>query len=467
MQENNFEKQVQQKLDELKLNPSDSVWQNVYAKIKKEKRRWRELIILFVLFILCGGILLWFPGIKPATEPQQLSERPVSEKSDPERMHGDSSPKRNNIVIEENHKTVKPNYSNTKENITVKRVNRKVKNDKIIAANLSDNIVADFNKIKNAERINENKIFTNSQAQKSPKEHTIIEEDTVIRQHKKDKPDITIKGGDSSVVPDVVILKQTDQQIKKETTSGKEISSKVKKVKAKWEWGVSFSTGVSDISKSFLGSDFLGSGPEEKSYFADAGNFNSGIPQSGTDTLSNSSKKPYLIKPSLALSIGFFASRKVSKSSSLTLGLNYKPFSISNKVGEKTDSGRYYRIQGPINRYGNNYHFIELPVSISHQIGKFKKVPFVLNAGISISSLVASNALQFNNTSGVYYNDNSLFNKTQIGFNTGIFVSNKKNSILVGPHIYYGTTQIANEGLYKNAHFTYLGLHSKFLFRKK
>ncbi len=67
MQENNFEKQVQQKLDELKLNPSDTVWQNVYAKIKKEKRRWRELIIFFVLFILCGGILLWFPGIKPAT----------------------------------------------------------------------------------------------------------------------------------------------------------------------------------------------------------------------------------------------------------------------------------------------------------------------------------------------------------------------------------------------------------------
>ncbi len=37
MQENNFEKQVQQKLDELKLDPSESVWQNVYAKIKRKK----------------------------------------------------------------------------------------------------------------------------------------------------------------------------------------------------------------------------------------------------------------------------------------------------------------------------------------------------------------------------------------------------------------------------------------------
>jgi hypothetical protein len=85
MQENNFEKQVQQKLDELKLDPSDFVWQNVYAKIKKEKRRWRELIIFFVLFILCGGILLWFPGIKPVKELRQILERPMNEKPTPER----------------------------------------------------------------------------------------------------------------------------------------------------------------------------------------------------------------------------------------------------------------------------------------------------------------------------------------------------------------------------------------------
>jgi hypothetical protein len=378
------------------------------------------------------------------------------------------SSKKDNAVIQENKKAVKPNYSNIYgENKITKRVNSKAKNN-IIPANSSHNIVVNFtNKTNDAYRINENKPFKDSKPQNLKEGNTIIEENKIISKHKKNQPDSITNDGYSSVVPDVAVSSQIDREIKKETISGKETSSKVKKVKAKWDWGVSFSTGVSDISKSFLGSDFLGSGPEEKSYFADAGNFNSGIPQSGTDTLSNSSKKPYLIEPSLALSIGFFASKKISKSSSLTLGLNYKPFSISNKVGEKTDSGRYYRIQGPINRYGNNYHFIELPVSISHQIGKFKKVPFVLNAGISISSLVASNALQFNNTSGVYYNDNSLFNKTQIGFNTGIFVSNKKNSILVGPHIYYGTTQIANEGLYKNAHFTYLGLHSKFLFRKK
>ncbi len=93
-------------------------------------------------------------------------------------------------------------------------------------------------------------------------------------------------------------------------------------------------------------------------------------------------------------------------------------------------------------------------------------MPLALNAGISISQLIATNALQFNNTSGIYYYDNSLFKKTQLGFSTGIYFSNKSNTVLIGPHIYYGITKIASEGLYKNAHFTYLGIATKILFKK-
>ena len=37
MEENSFEKQVQQKMDELKIQPSDSVWGKIEAQIEKKK----------------------------------------------------------------------------------------------------------------------------------------------------------------------------------------------------------------------------------------------------------------------------------------------------------------------------------------------------------------------------------------------------------------------------------------------
>ena len=78
-------------------------------------------------------------------------------------------------------------------------------------------------------------------------------------------------------------------------------------------------------------------------------------------------------------------------------------------------------------------------------------------------------ALQFNYSRGLYYRDNSLFNKTQTGFNTGLdigFSSKQKTSFLIGPYLNYGITKIANEG-YNKHHFTFIGLKAQYLFRKK
>ena len=476
MQENKFERQVQQKLDELKLDPSDSVWQNIYIKIKKEKRRRQGLIIFPVLFILflCGGLWLWFPGIHSTKELQQPSKKVIAKKNATEKLNIDlNSTKNKIIVIKENKKTLKSTSATSyreNNNVIIIEPDVKSKKNKVIPANSSGDIVADFtDKINDAYRIKENETFADAKPRNSEGENKINDGNKIIIHHKKNQPDSITNSRDSSISQVILTSKPTDQELKKEMAIGKEKISKIKRNKEKWIWGISFSAGVSDISHSFLGSDFLGSGSAEKSLFADASSY-TGSPQPGTDTLSNSSKKPYIIKPSLALNIGFFRAKKISKNLSITLGINYRPFSTTNRVGEKNDSTRnyqYYRTQNPVNSYKNYYHFIAIPVTFSLQLAKPKKIPLVLNAGISISQLIASNALQFNNTSGIYYYDNSLFNKSQIGFSTGIYLSNKKKTILIGPHIYYGTSKIAREGLYKNAHFTYLGLHSNFLFNKK
>ena len=44
MQENNFEKQVQEKMDDLRIDPSGELWQKVSSRIGKKKRDHRVLL---------------------------------------------------------------------------------------------------------------------------------------------------------------------------------------------------------------------------------------------------------------------------------------------------------------------------------------------------------------------------------------------------------------------------------------
>ena len=56
MQKNEFEKQMQQKMDGLQIQPSESVWENVRLQITKQKRRrWGVQVLLFILIIVSSG----------------------------------------------------------------------------------------------------------------------------------------------------------------------------------------------------------------------------------------------------------------------------------------------------------------------------------------------------------------------------------------------------------------------------
>src|SRR6185503_15068047 len=54
MPANEFEKQVQDRLDDFQLSPSASVWKNVEAQIRKKKRR---RVFFFLLLPLALGLL--------------------------------------------------------------------------------------------------------------------------------------------------------------------------------------------------------------------------------------------------------------------------------------------------------------------------------------------------------------------------------------------------------------------------
>src|ERR1044071_1364956 len=69
MQKSEFEKQMQQKMDELKMHPSESIWPKIEVQIRKEKRR-RWILIFIPVMLICflfGGYLL-FNKINTARE---------------------------------------------------------------------------------------------------------------------------------------------------------------------------------------------------------------------------------------------------------------------------------------------------------------------------------------------------------------------------------------------------------------
>jgi hypothetical protein len=82
MQENNFEKRVQEQMEELRFRPSPAVWQKVEEEIRKRKKR----RVVFFLSLLAGLCLLGYTGyflFKPITTPsgKQATAAHVSKSS--------------------------------------------------------------------------------------------------------------------------------------------------------------------------------------------------------------------------------------------------------------------------------------------------------------------------------------------------------------------------------------------------
>ncbi len=120
----------------------------------------------------------------------------------------------------------------------------------------------------------------------------------------------------------------------------------------------------------------------------------------------------------------------------------------------------FYRA-GIQHEYINRYHFIELPLGLQLRITGQRKWPVFIYTGVSVSTLLGSNALQFNNLSNSYYKDNSVFKKTQFDASTKILFALSRrnpNGILAGPQLNFGLGKMASEGVYRNRNYSYLGI---------
>ena len=78
---------------------------------------------------------------------------------------------------------------------------------------------------------------------------------------------------------------------------------------------------------------------------------------------------------------------------------------------------QYFR-QGDSTTHTNRYHLLSVPAEFSFLLNKGKNLPVSWYAGIEPGWLMGSKAL-IADTSGILYSDKDLFNRFQVGLQTG------------------------------------------------
>jgi hypothetical protein len=203
------------------------------------------------------------------------------------------------------------------------------------------------------------------------------------------------------------------------------------------------------------------------SQYAPAANFSS----------SSSKKITSTVEPGLSYWAGVVAQKPLSARWSLSLGLDLRYYSSRLRVGgvvttysqsasaligssaiAPVQSYPYYSV-GNVQVFTNRYYYLELPVAMQWQINRGRVLPLFLRGGVTLSRLMSSNGLYYNDHSAVYFKDNSVIQPMQVSFTSGLIATLplRRIRIQTGPELQYGATTLLKGGA-GNGHLVYGGL---------
>ena len=448
MQENEFEKQVRQRMGAFQLQPTDAVWQKLHLQVAKGKERKRKYVIFSFLLVALLGSALLLNDLKRQTasvnkiaekksgenplqkdagsnlqQPQQTKETPAEAVFLSANSYTGNKKQQQKFIFLANNKT---------SHHKIKRTTRGTVKIEIASA-----IVAE-----DEEAANDNV--------SGGKEHSFFKDMAV-----ENKTKSAIKIIEQNEILIATALQQPSVKENKEPIKATQTAPKKEKTKL---WATSFSLAV---GRSSTDSKYLDVGSAAYYNYSGVGS----TPNSGVFY------QPAATKPGFSFSAGFEVSCFLSAKTTLGTGLQYKLFTTSIATGEKVNTAaasgstrQQVFKSGSSNRYTSFYHFITVPVSFSTQIATIKTREINLTAGINFLRLVHTNALQFDYTQENYYRDNSVFNKTQVGLSTAFFINlggKNKAPFYIGPDFYYSPTPQAASGMYIASHYKSFGIQIK------
>ena len=450
MQDPEFEKQVQKKMEELNFSPSDSVWKTVEKEIKMDRKRNRGFFLLFLClgFVLSGLVYVLislekYENRKSAGYPNQKPQSSTAFERDPSAKQRIQSGKLVTSPVARDIGKLDPETEKIRQNSPVSQPVHKIETASKIAKNKNSEKFgrASIPKKDRAVGIASNSYTFNNDKKmnKSAEPWTAVDGN---RKTQTDTANILVEK--ISVLP---VKNQGLDSIKsaeKMTESAKNTDKSKKK--SAWHLGFTAAPGLSTIEHGLFQTGSVAD-PTAVAVFAPGGG--GGIRSA-----------PSSFKPGISISAGLFLKRSINKKISLSIGLSYHYYSTKIQTGTKVDSiliinplntssagsvalNTYYR-SGSAESFTNHYHFIELPVLLQLQLNHSRKIPLYWEAGLSLSQFINSDGLHYNWASGVYYKENSLFNKTQFSVSSSLLVGFNCHHALfqLGPQLQYHFTDL-------------------------
>jgi hypothetical protein len=451
MHDREFEKKVQQQMQELRLAPGSEVWMRVREDLRKKKRRRPVIIWLLFAGLLLGGSAWLLYGIQDNNNGQATAvTKPAATTSTKDAT---SSTKTISPVTKPATATPDPAGTGTTTTITAASETSLPAPRKQRTAPVIKQITNPVTKKKEQPVLYEDEDKTGM----IPVE-TLVPEDPSLR-YANVSMEFYQPAIDIIIAPPAAPPGSTTPP---KTTPGKQPN---------WQWGVQAGGGVSDMAMQLF---------EGNTRVADFAYNSGGGSVSGPPIGSGNIPRASSVSSGAAFQLGGFVSKRIGRKLRLKAGLSYEYYSNNIIVGERVPSqrvvnqgtadsvmvGEYYKATGS-NKYTNSYHFASLPVSVQWQIGNHAKRNIVWENGITLSRMLHTNALVYDGVGGAYYTDNSVFNKMQWSLSTSLLFSIKSKSniqFFAGPHFQYGLSSLVKND---DKHVRYAGLKLAVGFNKK
>ncbi|MFL5740033.1 MAG: hypothetical protein ACJ75B_07440 [Flavisolibacter sp.] len=442
--QNEFEKRVRQKMEELDFVPSSPVWEKIEVQIRNKKDRRRLILWLPLLALLLSGGLWWMQSN------QKVSPGPLSNTNTKIGTSSTvSSPKSDGHV----NALVPPSLNESSE--------PRVPNERL-ATNASISRIKEGggkHQQKKNYSLSANGFEKNERAENIFPSEPNEDEVSPVRYMHGEKINLRVLPKFLTAPLIQVPISRSDL-----VASHPPISS-VSAKKRKWKFGASSAIGISGSSN---GLKFLGGDGSKSMNAAPVAS----LPRPPLVNYSYSTP----VEQDLYFSAGAMASKDLNKRVRFTTGLLYQFYSTKTKVGVAVSNAlfnttasfnaqrTFVNTGGSMQDYYNKYHFIDLPFDLAYQV--HKKIPLFFHGGLSLQQLLKTNALQFNAHSQLYYYDKSAFHHTQIfselGLDYGIKIG--KVQLLTGPAIQYSFTETEKDN---NGHHLYsMAWSAKIFFEK-
>lgn len=432
MQQSEFEKQVQQKLQELNFVPAEDVWQKIEAKLpEKKKRRYAWFILLPLL--LTGVLTVLYFSIQNNTGDIPASNNEAIAYSSENSL----GPLAQNAQIQDNNLTGNKIDSSvpaktTTENGSSHKSPIDAKVDIVSSVVLSkDDLAAETTIIR--------KKVEKSRSETALSFDYSIPEIAATERGKQNSPFVDVPTNDANVInnsidrENISIIKvlpgdiSTLGLLKRNNAIGfSEIGTLQQSVKdnksGKWDFNIQAMAGKSTAKAELFSNSNV--------YLADRiGQFNS-----SPGVVFNTPERP---TAGLAFSIGGQADKMISNELKFGVGIGYSNFSTHTMVGDAVDSVASINFRGNKSlspekvfktgnamRFTNKIGLLEIPLTLSY--APLKKIPVTLEAGVVPGYVIQADVLVFDYAKGVYFTNNAVYNRFSLSAQTGLNIDLEK-----------------------------------------